>query len=149
MSKQNFNTSITVDNTPQEVFDAVANLRGWWSEEIKGNTQKQDEVFYYHFKDVHRCTIQLSEVIPGKRMVWKVLDNYFDFISDQQEWRNTKIIFDISKEGDKTKLNFTHEGLVPAYECYKICFDAWTGYIGKSLKDLITTGKGGPNPVEA
>src|SRR5690606_18703433 len=43
---------------------------------------------------------------------------------------------------------FTHRGLVPAYECYKICHDAWTHYIQGSLKELITTGKGKPTPED-
>jgi hypothetical protein len=32
-----------------------------------------------------------------------------------------------------------------AYECFDICSNAWTTYIQKSLRDLITTGKGKPN----
>lgn len=29
MKTQSFTTSISVDQTPQEVFDAVNNVRGW------------------------------------------------------------------------------------------------------------------------
>jgi hypothetical protein len=39
----------------------------------------------------------------------------------------------------------THQGLVPEYECFEICRDAWTSYIQNSLHDLIVTGKGQPN----
>ena len=53
-----------------------------------------------------------------------------------------------SKKGDKTQLTFTHQGLVPEYECYEICDGAWKMFIGKSLSDLITTGKGQPLPKE-
>ena len=45
-------------------------------------------------------------------------------------------------------IHFTHEGLVPAYECYTVCSDAWGSYIRGSLKSLIATGKGSPNPKE-
>lgn len=44
--------------------------------------------------------------------------------------------------------HFTHQGLVPAYECYEICFDAWTKYITKSLRNLIVSGKEQPNRSE-
>lgn len=77
-----------------------------------------------------------------------MLDNHFNFIKDQTEWRGTKVIFEISKKGDKTELHFTHQGLVPDYECYDICFKAWTQYIQESLFGLITAGKGKPNPKE-
>ena len=39
----------------------------------------------------------------------------------------------------------THQGLVPEYECFEICRDAWTSYIQNSLRNLIVTGKGQPN----
>jgi len=58
------------------------------------------------------------------------------------------LIFEISSHNTKTKIQFTHEGLILEYECYKICFDAWTGYITKSLYKLISTGKGDPNPKD-
>lgn len=32
--------------------------------------------------------------------------------------------------------------------CYDVCSDAWGGYITGSLRDLITTGEGQPNPSE-
>jgi hypothetical protein len=145
---QNYSTTITVDQTPQEAFDAINNVRGWWSREIEGDTDKLEAVFKYHYQDVHRCTIKISELVPGKKIVWNVLDNYFNFIKDQNEWVGTDVVFEIARQGDKTEIQFTHIGLVPAYECYSICSNAWGSYITGSLRDLITTGKGQPNPIE-
>ena len=145
MTTKNFTTTILVDNTPEEVFDAINNVRGWWSEEIDGSTDKLNSEFDYHYEDVHRCKIKIVELVPNKKIVWSVLDNYFKFTKDKSEWKGTKIIFDIVKKDNKTEMRFTHEGLVPAYECYEICRDAWTGYIQKSLRNFITTGKGQPN----
>jgi uncharacterized protein YndB with AHSA1/START domain len=56
------------------------------------------------------------------------------------------VIFEISSQDGKTQLKFTHEGLVPEYECFQICNDAWTHYVQGSLKELIETGKGKPTP---
>jgi hypothetical protein len=148
MENKNFTTSFEVNQSAGEVFDAITNVRSWWSEEIEGNTAKLNDEFIYHYKDVHNCRIKLVDVVPGKKMVWLVLDNYFSFTNDKHEWVNTKIIFDISKQGDKTQLHFTHEGLVPDYECYNACVNGWTQYINRSLPDLITTGKGQPNSKE-
>jgi hypothetical protein len=148
MDKKDFTATIVVDQKPSVAFDAIKNFRGWWSENIEGNTDKLNEVFFYHYKDIHLCKIKLIEMVPDKKLVYQVVDNQFSFIKDKTEWIGTKLIFEISKNGDKTEVRFTHEGLVPDYECYDICFDAWTGYIKKSLYNLITTGKGEPNPAE-
>ena len=145
MAAKDFTTTILVDNTPEEVFNAINNVRGWWSEEIEGSTDKLNSEFDYHYEDVHRCKIKIVELVPNKKVVWSVLDNYFKFTKDKSEWKGTKIIFDIVEKENKTEMRFTHQGLVPAYECYEICRDAWTGYIQKSLRNLITAGKGQPN----
>ena len=73
------------------------------------------------------------------------MDNYFKFTTDKSEWKNDKIVFEISEKENKTQLQFTQMGLVPEYECYNICRDAWSNYINNSLHSLITTGKGKPN----
>lgn len=148
MTPGSYTTAFTVEQSPEEVFNAVTNVTGWWSEEVKGGTSKVNDEFDYHYKDQHRCRIRLTEVVPSQKIVWLVLENYFHFTQDKTEWSGTKIIFEISRVGDKTQLRFTHDGLVPAYECFNICQDAWTHYIRKSLYDLITTGKGAPNPKE-
>ena len=148
MTTPDFNTTFSVDQTPNEVFNAINNVRGWWSERIEGGTAKLNDEFTYQRWDVHKCTMKLIEVVQDKRVVWLVLDNYFSFTKDKTEWIGTTIEFDITEKDNKTQVHFTHRGLVPEYECYNICFDAWTGYIKGSLQSLITTGKGQPNPKE-
>lgn len=144
MNNADFTTSITVDATPEQVFDAVNNVRGWWSEEIEGSTTKLNDEFAYHYKDVHIAKMKLIEVIPNKKVVWLVMDNYFKFTEDKNEWTGNKIVFEIIEKDNKTELQFTQLGLVPEYECYDICRDAWSNYINNSLRSLITTGKGQP-----
>lgn len=146
MQDQSFTTTLFTDKSPEEVFNAVNNVRGWWSEEIEGSTDKLNAEFDYHYKDVHRCKMKLIEFIPDQKVVWQVLENYFSFTNDKTEWKDTKVSFDISKKEGKTQLVFTHIGLVPAYECFDICSNAWGNYITGSLKNLIETGKGQPNP---
>ncbi|TDE15630.1 SRPBCC family protein [Dyadobacter psychrotolerans] len=145
MTGQDFTTTLLVDQTPNQAFAAISNVRRWWSEEIKGCTEKLHDEFAYHYEDVHRCKMKLIEVIADRKMVWLVLENYFKFTKDESEWSGTKIIFDLSEKDGKTQIRFTHEGLVPEYECFEICRDAWTTYIQISLRNLITTGKGQPN----
>ena len=148
MNNQNYTTTFTVDQSPQEVFAAINHVRGWWSELIEGDTDKLGAEVYYHHKDIHRCTFQITEFVPGKKVVWHVLQNYFPFVEDKTEWTGTDIVFEIAENGDKTELRFTHVGLVPQFECYTVCSDGWGTYIKGSLHNLITTGKGNPNVGE-
>ena len=145
MSAENFTTTIVTDQSKSEVFDSITNVRGWWSEEIEGNAKKVNDVFDYHYEDVHKCRIKLIEVIPNEKIVWLVEKNFFNFTDDKTEWTGTKPTFEISEKNGKTLLLFTHFGLVPDYECYDVCKSGWTNYIQNSLKKLITTGKGEPN----
>jgi hypothetical protein len=145
MTTSDFTTTLLVDQTPKEVFNAINNVRGWWSEEIEGGTDKLSAEFKYHYEDVHRCQMKIVEFIPDKKVVWLVLDNYFKFTKDKSEWKDNKIVFEITPKENKTQLQFTQVGLVPEYECYDICRDAWTNYIQTSLRNLIATGKGQPN----
>lgn len=148
MNEKNFTTSFSVTQSPEEVFAAINNVRGWWSQAIEGRTDKLGAEFTYHYQDVHRATFRITEFVPGRRVVWHVLDNFFNFIKDKNEWIGTDVVFDIARKGETTEVRFTHVGLVPAYECYDVCSNAWGSYITVSLRDLITTGKGRPNPIE-
>ena len=145
MTTSDFTATILVDQTPKQVFDSFNNVRGWWSENIDGGTDKLNDEFNYHYQDIHYCKIKLIELVPNQKVVWLVLDNYFKFTEDKSEWIGTKIIFDISHKDGQTLARFTHEGLVPQYECFEICREAWTNYIKDSLYGLITTGKGQPS----
>ena len=142
---KDYTTTLLVNQTPKEAFDAINNARGWWSEEIKGSTDRLNEEFTYHYEDVHYCQLKIIELIPSKKIVWLVQYNYFNFTKDNSEWTGTKVIFEISEKDEKTQIRFTHLGLVHAYECFDICSNAWSQYIQKSLFGLITTGKGQPN----
>ena len=148
MSNPDYTTAITVDQTAKEAFDAINNVRGWWSEEIEGSTDKLGDEFIYRYKNIHSCKMKLVEVIPNKKVVWLVLDNYFNFTENKTEWKNTKIVFDVSEKGGKTEIRFTHRGLVPEYECFSVCSNAWGSYIKGSLRNLIATGRGHPNQKE-
>jgi hypothetical protein len=110
MNDRNYTTTITVDQTPEEAFAAINNVRGWWSGDIEGSTDKLGDEFTYRYEDVHRSRQQITESSPGKKVVWHVLDAYLSFAQDKTEWNGTDITFDISRKGDKTEVRFTHVG---------------------------------------
>src|ERR1035438_103434 len=82
MTNQNYTASISVDQSPKKAFEAIRNVRGWWSEEIEGSTAKVGDEFNYHYQDLHKCTMKLMELVPNKRVAWLVTANYFSFTEE-------------------------------------------------------------------
>jgi activator of Hsp90 ATPase-like protein len=144
METKDYTTSFAVDQSPEEVFKAVNDVRGWWSEEIEGATDGLGDEFRFQHKDIHRSTQKITELTPGQRVIWHVTDSRLNFVGDKTEWTGTNIVFEIARKDGKTELRFTHVGLVPAFECYGGCSGAWGFYIDTSLRSLVTTGKGQP-----
>lgn len=145
MNDKSLTISFTTDRTPEEVFAAVNDVRSWWSGDIDGLTDEPGAEFTYRYKDVHRSTQQITELVPGRRIAWHVTDGYLNFVTDKAEWTGTDIVFDITPTADGTEVRFTHVGLVPVQECFDSCSPAWNFYIATSLRNRITTGRGEPN----
>src|ERR1700722_14622840 len=108
MKKENFTTSFSVDQSPQQAFAAINNVRGWWSGEIEGDTGKPGAEFTYRYQDVHRSKQKITEFIPGKKVVWRVSDSHLGFVENKSEWNGTDIVFEISQAAGKTEVRFTH-----------------------------------------
>lgn len=146
MQNQDFTTTILVDQTPNEVFNFINNVRAWWSGEIEGITDSPGAEFTYTVPGIHFSKQRITEFIPGEKIVWKVEDATLSFVKDKSEWKGTDIVFDITKKGNKTEVRFTHVGLAPEFECYKDCSNAWGLLINGNLKSLIATGEHQPSP---
>jgi hypothetical protein len=149
MTSPNFTTAFTVKQTPEQAFAAINDVRAWWSGDVEGDTAQLGDEFTYRYKDLHTSKQRLVEVVPGSKVVWLVLDAHLGFTEDKTEWNGTKVIFDIARKAGKTEVRFTHQGLAPDRECFEACSSAWGFYINKSLRSLISTGKGTPNDDEA
>ncbi len=142
MTKQDFTTTIVVGQTPKQVFNAINNPQDWWSGEIKGSTHKLSDEFSYCYKEFHFSKQRIVEMIPDQKVVWLVTESQINYVEDKREWTDTKICFEITKEGNKTRLRFTHLGLDPDIECFDSCSNSWSQLIQQSLFCLITTGEG-------
>ena len=149
MTTTDFSTTILVDQTPKEVFDAINNPRAWWSGEIEGHTGKLNDEFTYRYKELHLSKQRIVEMIPGKKVVWLVTESQINYAEDKSEWTGTKISFEIAAQGNKTQLRFIHQGLVPEIECFDSCSNSWSQLIQQSLFSLITTGKAEPIKLDA
>ena len=137
--------SFLVQQTPQQVFDAICNVRGWWGRDIEGDAREQGDEFIYRHKEIHYSHHRLTSVIPNRKVEWLTTEGRLNFVDQADEWTGTTIVFDIDEEGGKTAVRFRHLGLTPQLECFSACSGGWKFYIGESLRALIVTGEGKPD----
>ena len=139
--------SFTVEATPERVFDAINDVRGWWGG-LVGRNDVAGQEWVYFVPDIHFSKFRTTELVPGKRIAWLVTDSELSFLKDKHEWTGTTVEFDLTEVDGGTQVQFTHRGLTPQVECYEVCDLAWSEYIVGSLQDHITSGAGAPNSFE-
>jgi hypothetical protein len=84
VSSQDYTTTITVDQSPQEAFKAINNVKAWWEGQIEGSTDKVGGVFTYQYEDFHRSKQKVTELIPGKKVVWDVIEGGPAFVDHRE-----------------------------------------------------------------
>ena len=139
--------SFTVDATPERVYDAINDVRGWWGG-LVGRNDVVGQEWVYFVPDIHFSKFRTTELVPGKRIAWLVTDSELTYLEDKQEWTGTTVEFDLAPVNGGTEVRFTHRGLTPEVECFEVCDLAWGEYIIGSLQDFITKGIGAPNSIE-
>ena len=141
-ANKSFTTSFKVDRPAAEVFAAINDVRNWWTGKISGKSDQVGREFTYRYQDFHKSVQKVTELVPGRKVVWQVTDAELNSFKKTDEWNGTTISFELAESGKGTEVRFTHEGLLPSCQCYADCSEAWTFLVTDSLKSLITTGKG-------
>ncbi len=126
---------------PKEIFELLLDIENWWSglyeETITGKSSRLDDEFTFKAGGgAHYSKQRLIELDTYKKIVWLVTESHLTFLNNPDEWTNTKIGFEISHDRNKSKITFSHEGLIPKIECYDVCTGAWTQYLQNLEKKL-------------
>jgi uncharacterized protein YndB with AHSA1/START domain len=148
MKQSSYSTVVLVGASPQAAYDAINDVRAWWSEDLEGDTDAVGAAYDFRGNhegvNVHRARIRVTELVPGERVAWHVEANEFTFTEDRDEWVDTRIVFELTPSDEGTRISFRHEGLVPVHECYDVCSNAWWHFLHDSRRGLIETGQGVP-----
>jgi hypothetical protein len=148
LTKTDFTIAIRVSKSPMVAFEAIVNPRAWWGQTIEGNADVLGEEWSYRYKDIHFSKHRTTELVPGRKVVWHVVDGTLAFVADKTEWTGTDIVFEIMPKDGGAEVRFTHRGLVPNVECFDACSNAWSGLISNSLRNLIEAGSGSPDDLD-
>ena len=142
MKKIDFTSSISAEISANEAIEKISNVPEWWGITFTGNSKNQNDKFTVKMSGDSFFNFTVTEMIPGKRIVWLVTDCNMPWYSDKTEWKDTRLVFDLKEDKGATEVTFTHEGLTPDVECYKDCEPGWTHWIQTSLFSYLTNGKG-------
>ncbi|MDF3077593.1 MAG: hypothetical protein K0S09_1482 [Sphingobacteriaceae bacterium] len=141
MENTDYTISFESSRSPEKVFEALLDVRHWWSglygEEIAGESRQVNDEFTFHAGEgMHYSKQKLVELVPGKKLVWEVIDSNLSFLEKEDEWTSTKFGFELSGQDEGTNVTFTHKGLLPQIECFNNCSNAWTAYMHKLAAEL-------------
>jgi hypothetical protein len=136
---ENYQSSFVVPVDPRTAYDAILNVRNWWGGEIEGSAAAVGDEFTYRFEDLHVSRQRVTELVPGAKVVWHVVDGVIGFVADKGEWDDTDVVFDIRPVASGSEVTLTHRGLSADKECFEACSGGWNHYFGQSLKYYIGT----------
>ncbi len=144
MTHQNYTKTITAKIPSSEAANKISRVSDWWTKGFKGASQKIGDSFTVNFGDTF-VDFTIAEVVPEKKIVWRVTNSNLPWLKDKTEWNNTQVVWEISTDNKTTNVRMTHVGLVPTVECYENCEEGWNFFVGESLLKLFTDNKGLPD----
>lgn len=144
MTGRDYSASVTANITAAEATERINRVADWWTASFTGASERVGDAFTVRFGETF-VDFAVVEHVPGRRIVWRVTDCNLHFIGDKKEWKDTRVVFDISSNGPATTVTMTHAGLVPGIECYENCEKGWDFYVGESLQKLLTENQGIPD----
>ena len=144
MKERHYHRSISANISPGEAFERIARISDWWTAGVRGNLRNLGDAFTVLFGETF-VDFEIVEVVPDKRIVWLVTDCNLHRMKNKTEWKDTRIVWDVTPDNRATRIDMTHVGLVPGVECYNVCEAGWNFYVGESLLKLLNEGKGLPD----
>ena len=136
--------SVGIKASTDAVYKALATREGvaaWWADETRGES-KVGGVLQFRFTgggtEKGRIDMKVLELQPRQLVRWQVVDG-------PKEWIGTQVRFELKQEGDYCMVLFKHQGWSEPVEFMHHCSTKWAIFL-MSLKSLVETGKGSPNP---
>ena len=137
---------VGIKSSPDAVYRALTTrdgLAAWWTDKTQGEGPVGG-LFQFRFVDgdveIGGFDMKVLELQPDRHVLWQV-------VGGPDEWIGTRISWDIRQEGDYAIVMFKHQDWREPVEFMHHCSTKWAIFL-MSLKALVETGKGAPNPVD-
>lgn len=144
---KDYHCTIKINAPAEKVYKAITTQQGiqnWWTSDCVAES-KQGGKATMRFGNTF-AIMQFEKLTPYTEVQWKCLEQYHEAqppLKKKNEWDGTRIVFKIkSIDPMHSELDFIHNGLNPAMECYHICEKGWDHFLKNSLKGYLENGKG-------
>ncbi|MCP4441619.1 MAG: hypothetical protein GY810_22145 [Aureispira sp.] len=140
--EENYSKEFFITKDSNIVHQAISEeTNKWWTSKI----DEKEDVLHLKFGDTYKVIKRKELIAPTIVLEWEVLDAFIahDAISKKGEWKGTKIKWEIKKAEKGCIVSFSHQGLIPDFECYEMCVKGWGFYLD-SLIQYLETGVGNP-----
>lgn len=144
---KSYHQSILIKASKMKAYKALTqHIADWWST-IEGTSDEINAEFKVSFGSESYWKFKVESLNNPNEVIWKCIESHQDhnLKGIDEEWTNTKLYWLISKSGDKTKIDFLHDGLIETGVCYEVCSNGWDFYILDSLKHFLDSGVGKPS----
>jgi uncharacterized protein YndB with AHSA1/START domain len=142
-----YQKSLVLEANPAAVYAALTTskgLSGWWTQDRDVATDVGGTIHVRFGRT--RKEMRVEQLEPGREVRWLCTVAHISAtqLTHKDEWVGTRLVFRLTPDGEgRTRLDFEHVGLVPAFECYGMCSSGWQYYLG-SLQQFVETGRGTP-----
>ncbi|KAF1720866.1 SRPBCC family protein [Pseudoxanthomonas wuyuanensis] len=124
-----------------EVYRALTTADGLaeiWTREL-AFTAQEGAINEFSFGDEAPTRMEITELVPDKRMVWHCVDS-------DPEWIGTDVSFELAQSNGRTSVVLRHTGWRELTEFYRSCNYNWAMFL-LSLKQYCEDGTGIPFQV--
>lgn len=131
--------AIEINVSAEKVYEAITTqkgLRSWWTRDSV-TEPRVGSIAEFGFNDrAALFRMRIDELTPPKRIVWYCL-------GDDEEWKGTRLIWDISPKEEGTTLHLLHAYWRSPSSWFATCNTTW-GALMYRLKAYLEGRKPGP-----
>ena len=138
---KDYTATITSSLSAEVVYKAITEeMSDWWTS-MSGKFLKTGDKAKTDFGGKSYWSFESTVMDEPSRIELTCHDanHIHEGLSDhiRTEWLGTKLLFEITEEDGKTRIDFTHEGLTPRLECFEVCKAGLDHYFLGSLKSYL------------